>query len=115
MINPFTGISEEVDIHQRRIRLSDPTNPQTLAVSTIIIYSSFYYPYTKPTLLKALIGLSKNHLSPLQEAITHLYSCLEREIITGPSSSHLPPAEIPEFHHEDILMRLRMQTANQVE
>lgn len=27
MINPFTGINEEIDIHQRRSRLTDPADP----------------------------------------------------------------------------------------
>jgi hypothetical protein len=106
MINPFTGINEEIDIHQRRVRLTDPTDPKTRAISSLIIYCSFYYPHTKSTLLEAVLSLRKEHLPSLQAAITHLFHCLEREIITGPSSSYLPPAEVPETHHEDILLRL---------
>ena len=113
MLNPFTGINEEIDIHQTRSRLQNPTSPHTRALTTIIIYASAHYPHTKQTLLHPLLSLTSKHPQALQAAITHLYSCIEREIITGPSSSYLPPKEVPETHHQDILMQVSLPSHTQ--
>lgn len=34
-------------------------------------------------------------MQELYQAFEHLYSCLEREIINGPSSSFIPASELP--------------------
>ena len=40
----------------------------------------------------------------IYEAVKHLYGCIEREVIVGPSTSFFPPAELPALAKQDVLM-----------
>lgn len=106
MLASDSEINEHIDIHQRRNRLKDPQDANTHAVSNIIIYGSFYYPHSKQFLGKVVKVLKESHLGVISDAISHLYSCIEREVIFGPSSSFNPPSELPFLHHDDALMKL---------
>jgi hypothetical protein len=42
----------------------------------------------------------------LLDAVNYLYSCLEKEVVAGPSSSYVPPSEIPYLKRVDDSMQL---------
>lgn len=105
-----SDINEQIDIHQRRSRLQDPKDPDTQAVSNIFIYGSFYYPHSKQFLGKVVKILKEKHVGVISDAISHLYSCIEREVIFGPSSSFNPPSELPYLYHDDALLKLEPQS-----
>lgn len=71
-----SDINAQIDIHQRRCRLQDPKDPDTHAVTNIIIYANFYYPQSKQFLGKVVKLLKEKHVDMVCEAISHLYSCL---------------------------------------
>jgi hypothetical protein len=102
-LNPIGG---DIDVNQRRARLEDPKDSKTRFITNIIIYSAQYYPATKEFSADVIRLVSKDHLGLVVEAIRHIYACMEREIITGPSSSHFPPSEIPTIAKQNTSMEL---------
>lgn len=110
MLASDSEINEHMDIHQRRSRLKDPMDADTHAVCNIVIYGSFYYPHSKQFLGKVVKVMKEKHVEVISDAISHLYSCIEREVIFGPSSSFNPPSELPIMHHDDAMMKLEPQT-----
>lgn len=101
--NLLTG---DIDIHQRRAFLTDPTNPHAHLVSNILVYCANYYPHTKNLLRTVVLKLAHSHSQVLLESINHLHVCLEREVISGPSSSYIPPAELPHLQRSDTALLL---------
>ncbi len=47
MIENTSDFNGEIDIHQRRVKLTDPTEGKTRVLVNVIIYCSQYYPLTK--------------------------------------------------------------------
>ena len=48
--------------------------------------------------------LGGSFVDQIYEAVKHLYGCIEREVIVGPSTSFFPPAELPALAKKDVLM-----------
>lgn len=91
MQSEIEAINNSVDINQKRVPLEDPKDMNTQALTNILIYCGFYYPTTSDLLLKVVYKVLGSFPNVLGASINHIYKCLEREIIVGPSSSHFPP------------------------
>lgn len=85
---------EEINLSQKRMYFEDPTNHKTHFLTNVLIYSSVYYPHTDQLVAEIATKVSENYPQIWLNALKHLYSCIEREIIYGPSSSYSPPGDI---------------------
>ncbi len=56
-----TPISNDVDIHQKRVKLQDSTDPKEFLITSILIYTSQYYPQTKQLLKNLVDSLLSNN------------------------------------------------------
>jgi hypothetical protein len=96
----------DIDLNQKRVRLDEVKGRKARFISNVIVYCGWYFPVSQHFGQEVLREIGDQHIEDLYEALRHLFGCVEREVITGPSSAHLPPGELPPTAKNDSLMTL---------